>query len=346
MGRSWMKARMQAPGAPRTGSGARWVIGAAAIVAVVVLAARGGEAREFVRLLRSIRPVWLLAATLLQAGTYACEAMIWQHVLSCAGSPQPFRRMYRLSIAKVFTSQAVPSGGVSGNVLVVRALARYGVPLDASMTALVISLFGFYAAFAVSALSAVVVFYVSGAGSGPVRAIGIPFALIIVALPALLAWLVWSGQAVRRGRWSHVPGLARVLDALGRARLDLLRKRILFAQATGLQIATFLLDAGTLMVMLAAFGCTVPVASVFAAFVLASAAELVGPVPGGLGAFEGGAIVGLRAFGVPIETALLATLMVRGFTFWLPMVRGFLVARWAVVPRPDVDSPAQPRSGA
>ncbi len=313
---------------------AQWVLGVAAIVAVVVIAMRGGEAREFVELLRRIRPGWVLAATMLQAATYACEALIWIPVLSRTGSPQPFGRMFRLSIGKVFVSQAVPSGGVSGDVIVVRALARYGVPLDASMTALVTSLFGFYAAFATCALAAALVFYMSRAISTPILAIALPFTLILVALPAVLAWLVWSGHASRRDRWKHVPGLARVLDTFGHARLDILRQRGLLLQSTGLQIATFLLDAGTLMVMLAALGHAAPVADVFAAFMLASAAEVVGPVPGGLGAFEGGCIVGLRAFGVSIEASLLATLLLRGFTFWIPMVPGFFIARWAVAPAP------------
>jgi uncharacterized protein (TIRG00374 family) len=316
----------------RAGNLAQWALGIAAIAAVIVAATRGGEAREFARLLRGMRPAWIFAAVALQAATYACDASIWLQVLSCAGSPQPFRRMFRLSIAKVFTSQALPSGGVSGDVVVVRALAKYGVPLDASMTALVIGLFGFYAAFAVCALSAAIVFYASGAGSGAVRAIVLPFSLVMVALPALLAWLVRSSHAARRSRWSRIPGLARVLDALGRARMDLVRRRSLLARSTMWQIATFLFDAATLLVMLAAFGNTAPAADVFAAFMLASAAELVGPVPGGLGAFEGGCIIGLHAFGVPIATALLATLMLRGFTFWLPMIPGFFIARWAVAP--------------
>ena len=63
-------------------------------------------------------------------------------------------------------------------------------------------------------------------------------------------------------------------------------------------------DAATLAVLLAALDHPIPIAAVFAAFILAAAAELVGPMPGGLGAFEGGCIFGLRTFGVPVETAL------------------------------------------
>jgi hypothetical protein len=35
----------------------------------------------------------------------------------------------------------------------------------------------------------------------------------------------------------------------------------------------------------------------------------------------------LRSHGVPIEAALAATLLLRGFTFWLPMLPGLWIAR-------------------
>jgi hypothetical protein len=310
----------------------RWTLGAAAIAAVVVIAGRRGEASEFARLLRHMRPAWAMAAAVLQAATYACDASIWRSVLARAGTPQPFRRIFRLSICRVFVSQAVPSGGVSGDLVVVRALERYGVPLDASMTALVINLFGFYAAFAVCAVVGAVAFYAHRAVSGPILAVVLPFALALVAIPTFILWLIRSGRASHRTGRSRIPGLGRLLDAFGRTRVDLLRERGLLGRSVVLQVATFLLDAGTLKVMLATVGCAAPIAGVFAAFILASAAELVGPVPGGLGAFEGGCIIGLRAFGVPIEAALVATVLLRGFTFWLPMIPGFFIARWAVTP--------------
>lgn len=323
----------QADAAPRASIWTRlsWALGAAAVAVVVVVAARSSETRELLRLLREIRPGWVAAAAVLQAATYACDASIWRRVLARAAAPQPFGRMCRLSIARLFVGQALPSGGLSGDLLVVRALSRYGVASDVSTTALLLNLFGFYAAFAGCALLAAIVFYASGTLSGPILGIAIPFSVLVVGIPGLIAWLVRSERSARRTFWRRVPLLGRMLETLGRARPELLRDRRLLGLAVGLQTATFALDAGTLLVMLMALGVRASIApDAFAAFVLASAAELVGPVPGGLGAFEGGCIVGLHAFGVPVETALLATLLLRGFTFWLPMVPGFFVARWAV----------------
>ena len=53
----------------------------------------------------------------------------------------------------------------------------------------------------------------------------------------------------------------------------------------------------------------------------------LGPIPLGLGSFEATSIAMLRAVGVPFEAALSGTLLLRGFTLWLPLLLGMLVAR-------------------
>jgi uncharacterized protein (TIRG00374 family) len=311
---------------------ASWLVGLGAIVAVVVFSARLGKTQELAHLIRTMRPEWVAVATGLQALTYACDATIWMRVLARAGTPQPFGRMYGLSIARQFARQAIPSAGLSGDALLVRALSKYGVQLEASMTALVLNLFAFYASFATCAVAATVVFSAADAVRRSLMVVAIPFAVLVIAIPALLAWLVRTGGGRRRTWWRRVPILKHVLGAFGKARVDLLKDRTLVAQVVSLQLLTWACDAGTLVALLAGLGVDAPVIGGFAAFILASAAELVGPMPGGLGAFEGGCILGLRAFGVPVETALLATLVLRGFTFWLPMLPGIFVARWAMVP--------------
>jgi hypothetical protein len=59
------------------------------------------------------------------------------------GSRQQCRQ--RLGIAKLFTHQVVPTGGVSGAILVVRGLARRGVPTNVAMAVLLVGLVAFVA---------------------------------------------------------------------------------------------------------------------------------------------------------------------------------------------------------
>jgi len=66
---------------------------------------------------------------------------------------------------------------------------------------------------------------------------------------------------------------------------------------------------------------------VFVSFVFASVVATLALVPGGIGTFEGSSVVMLHAHGVELEAALAATLLLRGFTFWLPMLPGLVLAR-------------------
>ena len=95
-----------------------------------------------------------------------------------------------------------------------------------------------------------------------------------------------------------------------------------------LQLAVFLLDAATLAVVLAAIGSDgTNLPGVFASFMIASVAATVGPTPLGLGTFETVCVATLALVGVRLEAALTATLLLRGLTFWLPMLPGLWIAR-------------------
>ena len=54
------------------------------------------------------------------------------------------------------------------------------------------------------------------------------------------------------------------------------------------------------------------------------------PIPLGLGTFETSCVGMLHLLGVPLEAALAATLLLRGFTVWLPMPPGLWLARRAL----------------
>ena len=66
---------------------------------------------------------------------------------------------------------------------------------------------------------------------------------------------------------------------------------------------------------------------VLVSFIMASMAATLGAIPLGLGTFEAACVGMLSLHGVAIETALAATLLLRGLTFWLPMLPGLWVAK-------------------
>jgi uncharacterized membrane protein YbhN (UPF0104 family) len=92
----------------------------------------------------------------------------------------------------------------------------------------------------------------------------------------------------------------------------------------------FLADSLTLACCLVAIGQPAVVGAAFVALIAASIVATLGPIPLGLGSFEATATGTLHVLGIPIEAAITATLMLRGFTLWLPLIPGGLLLRQAV----------------
>jgi uncharacterized membrane protein YbhN (UPF0104 family) len=86
-----------------------------------------------------------------------------------------------------------------------------------------------------------------------------------------------------------------------------------------------------------AFGAAPPWAVLVQAFFVGMLGNLL-PMPGGVGGVEGGMIASLVAFGVDGGLAVVAVLVYRAFTFWLPLIPGVVgyfqlrktVERWAL----------------
>lgn len=292
------------------------------LAAVVIVAARHGETGRFAELLESARPAWLLVAAALQLATYACAGAIWWLVLRRAGTKQPLRRLFFLSIAKVFADQAVPSGGVTGTLVLVRAIVRRGTPAPIAAAALVVNVLAFYASFLVATVASLALFRLHHRVDAVLVTMTLLLFAVALVVCSVLLLLVWGGSARLRD-WLGRRRFARaLLDALAEAPRDRIVDRVSLGGAFALQLATIALDGLTLFAMLRAVGDPVPAGVAIACFVFAMIAELVGIAPGGLGTFEATAVALLHLSGVPIEPALAATLLTRGLTFWLPMLPG------------------------
>ena len=287
-------------------AGARWIswlFGLAILVAVALFVAYRSEEQEFARLVAHAQPPWLLLGLLLQLGTYIADARIWQRIIVRAGISRPLWSYMSLSLAKLFMDQVVPSGGISGTLLVIRALDRRGIPRGTSMAAIVVDLMSYYAAYVVALAIALGVIWIRGDLT-----------------------LVSHGRTLPQ--WiQRLPIVGSGLRALAEATPGIAHDSSLIARCMGLQGAIFLLDAGTLWSMLCALGLSVHPAQVFASFMLSTLARTLGPMPGGLGIFDAASVATLKLMGVPIAAGLAATLLFRGFSYWLPMAPGILLAR-------------------
>jgi len=302
-----------------------WLFGLAILVAVALFVAHRSEEQEFARLVAHAEPAWLLLGLVLQMGTYVADALIWQRIIVRAGISRPLWSYMGLGLAKLFMDQLVPSGGMSGTLLVVRALDRRGIPRGTSMAAVVIDLVSYYAAYVAALAIALGVVTVYGDLTLFIILPAAIFAPVAAGIPTVL-FLMSRGRKLPQ--WiPRLPIVGSGLRALAEATPDIAHDGSLIARCTSLQVAIILLDAGTLWIMLCALGLSVSPAQVFASFMLSTLARTLGPVPGGLGILEAASVGTLKLMGIPIAAGLAATLLFRGLSYWLPMAPGILLAR-------------------
>ncbi len=321
-----------------------WAAGALLLLALVFVVRHVSDERRLAALARDAEPGWLALAALLQLGTYVCAAAVWHRALAGEPARPRLRQLVPLGLAKLFTDQAVPSAGMSGTLLVARALARRGIPRGRSVAAMLVGLAAFYLAYAVATAAALLALWRLGELD---RVLLIPATVLGLVSSAVPAAIFGFGRRLS----DHLPSVLKRVPAIREAAAELAEVPLgslfglrLGAETVGLQLAVFVLDAATLGAVLLAVGTAVSPGVVFASFVFASVVATLAWVPGGLGTFEGTCVALLSSHGVAVEPALAATLLLRGFTFWLPMLPGLWLARREMAGQKP--PPAPPLPGA
>ncbi len=312
----------------KTHAGPRvWATSVLLALLLVIVVAHVGEEEQFAALLRRAQPAWLLVALALQAGTYVCAAGVWQRALARQGVHRSLRDLVPLGVAKLFMDQALPSAGLSGTVLVARALRRRGVPHRTGVAAVLAGLIAFHVAYGIAVAAGLMVLWSSRHLNHFVLSLATAFGAVVVAIPAAIYWM-------SRHPWEHPPRwlerlspLKSLLDALGDRPSPVLRDRLFLAEGTALQLIVITLDAGTLSAVLAAIGSPTAFTAVFASFAVASVVATLSLLPSGVGSFDAALIAMLRVFGVPVEGGLGAAVLLRGFTLLLPALPGVWLAR-------------------
>jgi Mg2+-importing ATPase len=265
-------------------------------------------------------------ALLLQSLTYVAQGEIWRGVGRRVGFHLEVAVAGALSLAKLFVDQAIPSGGVSGTVVLARSLEARGMPRPAVMAGVVVNLASFYAAFMASLAVALVIAGARRQATAPI--------LLASGTVVLLAVAIAGSALALAGRpppgWiARLRPAARFVRPFEVADRGLSHSPALIAEATAYQVAIVLLDVATLWLLIVALGHSPPLAGVFASFLISTVFRTIGILPGGLGSFEAASVLTLRIAGIPLPVALAATLLFRGLTFWLPMVPGLWFTRHA-----------------
>ncbi|MEB0284614.1 lysylphosphatidylglycerol synthase transmembrane domain-containing protein, partial [Sphingomonas sp. 10B4] len=301
-----------------------WVLGILSVGVLAFGVLHFSDLESFGQMLRQAQPLWLLAAVGLQVITYMSVSLGWKLVLDKAGSPLGLTRLIPVAISKLFADAIIPAAGMGGNVVLVDRLVKLGGPRGAAVAALLITMIGYYAAFAIFALLMLLMLWLHGKATPLLVGIVTAFLLVALAIPSLALWLRRRGSHPLSPFLEHIPIVHSLLHVVGEAPAKLLADRSLLAGVAACNATIFLVDAATLQVCLFALGHPTGYSTAFIALMGASILAALAPIPMGLGSFEAGSTAMLSLLGIPVPAALAGTLLLRGFTLWLPLLPGLM----------------------
>ncbi len=283
--------------------------------------------------LAHLNPIWLGAAVLAEATSFAC---VWL-LLSLALRSRGWFAISTSQLAANALSRVVPAGAAAGATLQYRMLAASGIDAAAAGSALTaVTLLQLATLFAIPVVGLILSLGGQPISGGLQEAAWVGLAAFVV-LTAGGAVLVVSDRAVR--------DLARVIQAT-RNRVRAARHRVPIhdfparlreerddvRRALGERWGTALLatvgkwafDYAALLASLAAVGARPNPGLVLLAYSTSAVLGMIPITPGGLGFVEAGLTGVLALAGVSAGDAVLATLSYRLVSFWLPLPSGLL----------------------
>ncbi|MGH9202911.1 MAG: lysylphosphatidylglycerol synthase transmembrane domain-containing protein [Vicinamibacterales bacterium] len=323
----------------------RWVavgivIGLLALVLIIV----ASDADALYRAVGNVRPDRLVWPALCTAGSYAAMAMSYQRIAAAAGLELKFGEMMRLTLASTAINYIFSTGGLSGLAArsyyfsQQRGLSTGTVSISLAQTFLtnfVIFAFLFWGLLNLLVYDPM---------SGPSQAI-VGF-LFLISLCLCLAAAVVGSRGARLRLSAFLMRLPHFFSRVFHTREQSIRERLVFFEEELHEGIDFLISRGTRMVgpflyialdwflMLAtlytAFHCVghpVPMHIVIIGFSTGVFLSLVNLVPGGLGIMEGSMAAVFAALDVPLEPAVVATLIFRVSYYILPLLLTLLFCR-------------------
>jgi uncharacterized membrane protein YbhN (UPF0104 family) len=283
----------------------------ASVVAAYLLAGEL-ERASLASVLRSADWRWSIVGLALSATTYIGATLSLSGFVAARLS---FFRTLFVQVAGSFVTLVTPAA-VGGAALNVRYLQRKKIPAPVAAASVGVAQ---VVAFVLH-ISLLVVF-AAIAGTTAKTSIQPPrwayFVLAGLVVVALGVVALPAGRRLLRARVT--PTLGQVLPRL----LEVAQQPRKLAEGLG---GTLLLTASYILCLaacVAAFGRSVPIASIAVVYLTGSAIGSVVPTPGGLGGVEAALTAGLTAAGLPGAVAVSSVLLFRLLTFWFPVPVGW-----------------------
>jgi uncharacterized protein (TIRG00374 family) len=322
------------------------------LAALVLIYLRFSEFELIENAFRRADSFWIISAALAQLGTYYFIALNYRDVLKVKDLDVSVKELFPRTFVIQFLNQALPSAGFSGQVFFINYLKKFGLSVAEGIGRAILELATLYLAFGTFfVVSSFLIFRGDVLGYHP----GIRFfvyGFVFFAFIAIVIFFMLQGRSRGKiARWlinkaknffkkknkngENGEGqaghhTAMVIDqfktTLNWRMLKMHRRHFLMAYAWQLMVLLF--DVVTLYFIALALGSKINFSIAFIVFTLTAFISMLSFIPGALGIYEGGMTLMFISFGVPAGPAFVATLLLRAFTFWLPMPIGWILYRY------------------
>jgi uncharacterized protein (TIRG00374 family) len=296
-------------------------------------------------------PAWLALGLACTVGMFGGYVLLFQGVFSRAGGRVlSWRESYQITMAGLAATRLLSAGGAGGIVLTAWALRKAGmrkqVVADKTLSFLALTYLVYTAAIIVVGYG---LHFGLLPGPDPFAMTFLPatLALVLTAIGLSIAFVPTDlqqrleGFAKRQGRVGRIAQrLATAPATMSAGMRDAIAHLGSRDPALLGAVAFWAFQIAVLWASFRAFGDAPHLSVVVMAFFVGMLGNLL-PLPGGIGGVDGGMIGAFAAFGVDAGLAVVAVLVYRGFTFWLPTIPGILaylqlrktVERWGAVRR-------------
>lgn len=298
----------------------------------------GGE--ETVRVLSSAIPLLLVMAFLAQVLSWASDAYINRTLLSTLNERLPFLDLVRISSLEVFASHCLPIGGIGFSVSNIYFFRKRGLSghaaflLVAVRTIFVNVAFSFLFLISLAAVPTHPSLYITGAISGVIVFLfGLSALCVSVYFyfhrEALFKTIRSTVNAINKltVRWLRravidtnqiESGMTEAYESLRHGKNRMSQFPLAFLSA----IVYHLAGVGCLYFVFLSLGYKPAAGALLLGYFLPMFSVMI--TPGGLGLFEGLMSGIYLLYQFPRSETLMAVLIYRFFSFWLPIPLGFL----------------------
>lgn len=302
------------------------------------------ELEKIFALFKQINPFWFVLALLTQVFTYFFTANIYHSLLALYDNESAISRsdLFKVSIISLFLSQAIPTAGLSGGSYLVHFLQKKKLSPRNSFSVFILGIFCSYFCNLLALFFSI--FYMAATigrdWDGSLTAVIVVGIFLLIFLSAISLFFgsknatAYISGKIEKHKWLKrivdksqlkLPG-EEVPDANWESPWKIVKNKFHYLwRPIFWQFMEFLADTATIFLLLYGLNFRSKFLIIFVGLILTKIVSLVAISPGGLIFFEGAMVLFYNTFGIPLDLAVVVTLMFRALSFWLPMPLGLFL---------------------